>query len=69
MYFLMASFLGYFYYYSQLLFSCFLMFSIADLNAVFVEDLLKWWFLAKDLSSRLKKYLPIFVDTFLLKGG
>ena len=45
------------------------MFSIADLNAVFVEDLLKWWFLAKDLSSRLKKYLPIFVDTFLLKGG
>ena len=33
-----------------------------------LENLWRWWFLGKCLSSRFEKYLPIFVDTFLLKG-
>ena len=42
--------------------------AIADPDAVSVEDLVEAGVLRKSLSSRFKKYLPIFVDTFLLKG-
>ena len=42
--------------------------AIADPDAVSVEDLVEAGLLRKSLSSRFKKYLPIFVDTFLLKG-
>ena len=41
--------------------------TIVDLDAVSVEDLVEAVVLGKWLSSRFKKYLPIFVDTFLLK--
>ena len=42
--------------------------TMADLDAVSVEDLVEAVVLRKCLSSRFKKCLPIFVDTFLLKG-
>ena len=34
-----------------------------------MKILQRWWFQGKCWSSKFKKYLPIFVDTFLLKGG
>ena len=43
--------------------------TIADVEAVFVEDLVKAVVSRKMLISRFKKYWPIFVDTFQLKGG
>ena len=42
--------------------------TIADFDAVSVKDLVEAVVLRKCLSSRFKKYLPIFVVTFLLKG-
>ena len=42
---------------------------IADLDAVSVEDLVEAVVSRKMIISRFKKYLLIFVDTFLLKGG
>ena len=43
--------------------------TIADLDTVSVKKILwRQWLLEKCLSYRFKKYLPIFVNTFLLKG-
>ena len=43
--------------------------TIAELDAVSIEDLVEAVVLRKILISRFKKFLPILVDTFLLKGG
>ena len=42
--------------------------TIADFYAVSVKDLVEAVVWGKMLSSRFKKYSPIFVDTYLLKG-
>ena len=46
---------------------CFQVFS--DLDAISVEDFVEAAVFSKMLISRFKNGLPIFVDTFLLKGA
>ena len=43
--------------------------TITDFDTVSLEDLLEVVIFWKMLSSKFKKYLLIFVDKFLLKGG